>query len=422
MEKVTAIFKEKENRFIFNESSDKSKSLVVGQVQSGKTAFMIEQSIEALSRDYDLAIILGGTNNNLLTQTQKRFKKSFKVGDYHVFDSSDRHYGSVPKDKSVIVCLKGTESLRKLLSLLENSFLGKVIIFDDESDFGGIDVSSDGEGSAIFNLINEIYNYIDNVTFVSVTATPFADILTNNSRFDEAFALVPNKEYTGAKFFEESNIYEIIEVKEKSIEPQLLTDILEDHINRLISFGRGETQMLINSSMKTLSHIDFSVKVRTTLENFKIAINSMNFINIDKAEEIIEELINNIFILNQENTNLNIESKHSIIIGGALVSRGYTFRKLVTTVLLNEPSGKDSADTLLQRARWFGYRKEDQIYNYMKVYISKKTYDSLIECRKLTEIIYELIENKRSTGEIKDILNKTEYKNIKPTNKAWKKN
>jgi hypothetical protein len=47
---------------------------------------------------------------------------------------------------------------------------------------------------------------------------------------------------------------------------------------------------------------------------------------------------------------------YKIFIGGDLLQRGITFKKLVTTYFTRWPKTTGNMDTTLQRARWFGYR------------------------------------------------------------------
>jgi hypothetical protein len=109
---------------------------------------------------------------------------------------------------------------------------------------------------------------------------------------------------------------------------------------------------------------------------------------------------------------------NSIIIGGHLVSRGYTFEKLYTTVMFNEPKEKNAADTLLQRARWFGYRNE--IINDLSVYISEKTLHSFEECLDLQTLFYRMVEQKCDINLIAQHINDSKFEYIVPTRKGKK--
>ncbi len=418
---------------IFDVNKSKEKILLVGQVQSGKTKFMIDQSFEALEGGYDTVIILGGTNNNLLFQTKKRFNSSVFENEYTLFDSSDKRYTRIPEHKSIIVCLKGADALRKLLKIIHNTpFKKKVLVFDDESDFGGIDISRNENPSTISGLLDDLFNSFKQITFVSVTATPFADILsTGQKAFNRSHAIIPNKEYTGSKFFlENKQIYiqderlsELIRIKEILIDHIKRVSDYEKHLKSIPENEKIETQMLINNSLDTSEHIYMAQRIDFILSDMIAKPKKYNF---DYEHKLIaEQLKENLFILNKENNFIDFSNTHSIIIGGVLVSRGYTFDCLLTTLISNSPVSKDSADTLLQRARWFGYRRKNDMYKYMKVYLPNKTYDSIIECDELINEVYKMIENKASIDELRKYVSGIELKYIKPTGKGikkWKEN
>ncbi len=382
-------------------SNSKSKALVVGQVQSGKTRFMIGQTEKALKGDFDAVIILGGTNNELLKQTTDRFKNEFGR-DFNLIETKDTVYSSVPNGKSLILSLKGKRSLEKLEEILFNSIDKKILLFDDESDFGGINISGEEESrSALNKLLNKIFGYIDTGLFISVTATPYADLLSSDSDgFDYAYVLTPPKEYTGIEFFSKhcKNTYVLMNIQKssKQIDNDELMKIILDHVFRIIDSKLSKSQMLMNSSLgKTFHKRDYS-NVKKVIDLIKSS--PLNIIfpdkNIEEVIKILNELKKNIRILNSDkDDDLKYDkNSHSVIIGGSIVSRGVTFDYLLTTLILNEPKEKQSADTLLQRARWFGYR--GSIYKYMKIYTTRDIFNSLEECKELTIETNNLIKKK----------------------------
>jgi hypothetical protein len=73
---------------------------------------------------------------------------------------------------------------------------------------------------------------------------------------------------------------------------------------------------------------------------------------VDSCDKITNK-IKNIFLLNSDNENefQSGKCKFSIIIGGTMISRGFTFKYLNTELILNAPDENIAIDTLLQRAR-----------------------------------------------------------------------
>ncbi len=393
---------------------NKEKVLVVGEVQSGKTKFIISTIESALDNGYDCAVVIGGTNNNLLLQTNKRINDSFGIENVNIINIEQTILKELPKGKSLVTALKYKDSLLKLLQLLKNSENKKIIIFDDESDFGSINVNMDGDRSSLSKILFNIYNEIYSGLFISITATPFAEILSSDSIFiDRSFVIDVNSEYTGSSFFLENELYDVsesIEKYENGISSIAYANYIYDHIDRIIKTkkeGIG-TQLLINNNLKVDKHEEISEKVSIVLEQ-------LYFIEKDPIKKtILNELKENLIVLNRNNDIKYNKTKHSIIIGGSLVSRGYSFDKLLTTIMFNEPKGKLSADTLLQRARWFGYRKE--YFENVKVHVGKRTFEALKEADKLIKDIYKSL-NEKSIINVKDEILEMKFQYIKPTGK-----
>ena len=52
-----------------------------------------------------------------------------------------------------------------------------------------------------------------------------------------------------------------------------------------------------------------------------------------------------------------IRLKNNIYIGGNMLGRGITIKGLAVTFITREAKNDTNADTLEQRARWFGYKR-----------------------------------------------------------------
>ncbi len=76
--------------------------------------------------------------------------------------------------------------------------------------------------------------------------------------------------------------------------------------------------------------------------------------------------------LNYDNQAENPQGLHVIAIGGLQLSRGLVLEGLTTSYMLRNTG---ASDTLLQMARWFGYRKVPSDYEYLcRVYLPESTY------------------------------------------------
>ena len=202
------------------------KGLVVGQVQSGKTANYTGLICKAADAGFGLIIVLAGIHNNLRSQTQIRIDESFLGFDTQhtrAFDQrsiqigvGDPYFGSPivahsltssiekgdftqgaanalglnfnTSEPIVAVIKKNPHVLRRIYQWLgaqanEDSELGPVIrnksllLIDDEADNASINISNDPERqSSINGWITQILNLFGKNAYVGYTATPFANI------------------------------------------------------------------------------------------------------------------------------------------------------------------------------------------------------------------------------------------------------
>jgi hypothetical protein len=186
------------------------RGLVLGYVQSGKTANYSAVISKAIDAGYKFVIVLAGIHNNLRLQTEKRLRaeivnpselkadpvtKMDEDGDFNdkLTSSANRVLGS--KDGFGIAVLKKNSSvLRKFNRWLdeakdeikENT---PVLIIDDESDQASVNTAKDPkkEQTAINGHIRKIIDQFKTVSYVGYTATPFANILIDSNIEDDLF-------------------------------------------------------------------------------------------------------------------------------------------------------------------------------------------------------------------------------------------
>lgn len=216
-----------------DDNSRTVKGLVVGHVQSGKTANMAALMAMAADWHWNMFIVLSGTIENLRKQTQTRlFNDLYRKGNVewkglqHLsplsplsersqdlsFDSNDRFF---------TVCLKNSTRLQNLIKWLQadkNKLSQmKIIVIDDESDQGGINTAklTKKERSRINKLmVNLVEGNRPNgskfetrpmaMNYIGYTATPYANFLNEShpvSLYPRSFirTLQPSNEYFGAK-------------------------------------------------------------------------------------------------------------------------------------------------------------------------------------------------------------------------------
>lgn len=211
--------------------SEKKRGLVVGDVQSGKTANYLGLINMAYDYGYRIVILLAGTTNSLREQTQKRTDsgvigaKSDTIGnaiEYIGVGANTHEYFAVPFtnqtndfkrfvqrnlnvaiadiNKPVVLVVKKVKSvLQSVSERLKSELTEKrldcksILIIDDEADNASVTTSADpSKPTAINKCIRDIYNKFPIASYVGYTATPFANIFINPYDDEEFLDLFPN--------------------------------------------------------------------------------------------------------------------------------------------------------------------------------------------------------------------------------------
>nr|WP_096156917.1 Z1 domain-containing protein [Bacillus sp. FJAT-45066] len=228
-----------------------NRGLVLGYVQSGKTANFTGLINKAFDVGYKLVIVLAGMHNDLRTQTQLRLEKEvvgtidpitnekqgvakIKTGGTQIETwttpqediSTANAIGIKNLDKPILVIVKKHKDvLPNLIELIRTSINMSdinppTLIIDDEADQASVDTSNKNEPSTINKLIRKLLSLFDKKAYVGYTATPFANLLidadANNNNVgidlypkDFAISLPKPKDYCGPdEFFNTSGYME----------------------------------------------------------------------------------------------------------------------------------------------------------------------------------------------------------------------
>ena len=206
------------------------RGMVMGHVQSGKTANYIGVVSKAADAGYRVIIVIAGMQNKLRNQTQRRVDEGF-IG----FSSTSTGGGNLPKrnvigvgrhdsrrqpvafttsfkdfhkaiaqslnlrlenlkEPAVFVIKKNTSTLRNLIDWLRthNAELGTdtitepMLLIDDEADNASINIRHRmDEVSRINGQIRELLNLFGRSCYVGYTATPFANIFIDPDTDDD---------------------------------------------------------------------------------------------------------------------------------------------------------------------------------------------------------------------------------------------
>jgi hypothetical protein len=242
------------------------RGMVVGEVQSGKTANYTGLICKSVDAGYKLIIVLAGMTNDLRSQTQSRLDAEFlgfesevgkahstgsrigvgkidatgkliahpltysaKDGDFRANKSANLQLGGSP---ILLVVKKNTSVLGRILTWVQNQ--GKVhpesgkkiideiplLLLDDEADNASVNTKTvDEDPTAINRAIRQILNSFQQSSYVGYTATPFANIF-----------ILPDEEKKseyGADLFPKGFIY-YISTPSNYVGPAQLFGLMED--------------------------------------------------------------------------------------------------------------------------------------------------------------------------------------------------
>jgi len=174
-----------------------TRGLVVGYVQSGKTANFTATIAKAADAGYRMFIVLSGVHNSLRRQTQLRLDEQLTdlspldwmplTDELHDFGNPVRALPLVAGElKLIAVVKKNVSRLSKLRTWLEQAHLQggldrcPVLIIDDEADQASPNSHRDPELDRT-RVNEEIVGLLalPRVAYVGYTATPFANVLAN---------------------------------------------------------------------------------------------------------------------------------------------------------------------------------------------------------------------------------------------------
>lgn len=268
-----------------NDTLDKPRlrrGLIIGDVQSGKTATYTGLICKAADAGYKVVILLTGITENLRRQTQERIdegiigitlKKEGKIEKYprvgvgldnkqikatSVTSTLNDFVGNCNKitmslaNNSLVlfVIKKNVSVLQRLYNWLREQNIDPVkgyvdvpmLLIDDEADNASVNTRKDETDPTRTNkLIRQICNLFMNSTYVGFTATPFANVFIDPDSVDAMqhadlfpehfiYTLEAPSNYVGADkiFYPEGDFYHNLRYITDIIEPDYASEEYKD--------------------------------------------------------------------------------------------------------------------------------------------------------------------------------------------------
>ncbi|AHI52762.1 Z1 domain-containing protein [Spiroplasma culicicola] len=412
---------------VFNDELKRSSILLAGEVQSGKTNNMLFITAALIGLGFNKIIYFTGTKNNLNKQNIKRFKDFFKDAEFKDFSNAKSLFNNSNKVEIFYGIKQNLGNINSLLNDMDISQYENwnVLIIDDECDEASSEKTKENR-TVNANILKLYETNFKKVVYLPVTATPYANLtsFTDGLAPNYVIPLVSSTSYCGLKVFSDNDLYKIIDksivdkIYARNFDVQTEEIFMKYIIDFLIECYRDEKnyQFLINITVNTTPIKDYDKYIRKIISKLKVKNKAFynNFIGNDEYisfKQWLDKLEVKMII---EGFEYIRTTNPEIIIGGNLLSRGITFDDLIYEIMLNHSeSGIFSSDTLLQRARWFGYRLR-YIYK-MRIYTSNIGYNFYNNIYEIDTRIRSLYENDYSNSKdkimrIKDIFKEYSYK------------
>ena len=429
-------------------------SLLVGDVQSGKTSHMF--GIMSAAADEGFAIFILLTTDNILLQQQTLSRAKKDLTDYFVCGEDDylKFVENNLRKPSVIVLKKNSSILRQWKNNLASTKFctgNPLFIVDDEADAASPNtLVNKNKHSTINKRLTEIKNTSSSSIYLQVTATPQVLLLQSMQSGWKPYFIYyfkPGPGYIGGNFFFPPEVPKQVILTDNDEGKELLCDdefpenglktALISHLivsAYIFNMGGDVCNFLVHPSVRTSEHWKFAEKIgeylneilltceeTNTVETFQSVYDSLKETKTDLSDfDILYSLIIStlqadgigVLILNSVTSfeeNTGYDRGVNIIIGGNSLGRGVTIPKL-QTIYYCRVAKRPQADTMWQHARMFGYDRDPDL---MRVYMPPKLFKLFSDINRTNNNIINQIESFKNINDIKIVY----PNNIRPTRK-----
>ena len=422
--------------------TDHVVSLLVGDVQSGKTSHMFGLMCAAADESFMNFVLL--TTDNVLLQQQTYQRAQRDLCDFCVCDENDylKFVQNNLRKPAVIILKKNSSVLRRW----KNNFASTnfcagnpLFIVDDEADAASLNTQvNKNKQSTINKNLDEIKKTTSSSIYMEDTGTPQSNLLqTAKSGWKPYFIYYfkPGNGYMGGNFFfppeppkhiiftdndEADELLNDDEFPENGLKTALVMHLITS--SHIMLSGGKVCNFLIHPSVKTSQHSCFANKIGNylneishshdepeTREAFERVYGALKETKADilpfeqiydyiaeqlQADRIAILMLNSIVSYDE---NTKYETGINIIVGGNSLGRGVTFPQL-QTIYYCRVAKSPQADTMWQHARMFGYDRDPDL---MRVFMPPKLFKLFSDINRTNNSIIKQIENANNGSDIK---------------------
>jgi hypothetical protein len=392
---------------------DQTNGLIYGLVQSGKTGVLTVTGAMGADEGYRTLIVLTSDIDPLYKQTRDRIQEAFPGMD--IIDKADLRdpdsfLQRIKRSTCAIVVTKNGSILR---ALIENLKAGNVrglacLIIDDEADQASLNTrarKNDGTQSKINQQIEELRKFFHKNTYLQVTATPGALFLQGGKHaFRPKFTVLshPGKDYVGGDDFFVRGVNDLVREFPLSDlttlsgggQPTPGTQMPSSLLAALDTFMIGATHkrelnpdqkcaFLCHVSTRTSDHnhivdllrkykVDLGAGLRAgntkLIARLRVAFDDLSGTHPQLAKANFENILARIAFLatgiqvklvnGETDEDVALHAPYNLFVGGNKLGRGVTIKNLLVSYYGRHPR-TPQADTVLQHARMYGYRRKD---------------------------------------------------------------
>ena len=424
---------------------EETNGLVYGLVQSGKTGVLTVTGAMGADEGYRTIIVLTSDNDALYDQTLGRVQEAFPGIDILGKPDLKDIDAFLDRIKGGTCAIVTTKNVGWLTTIIQNFKKGNLkglssLIIDDEADQASMNTKAhrgDGSISPTNECISELRHFFDKNTYLQVTATPQALFLqAPGHSFRPKFTVLshPGDNYVGGKdfFSDGSTLVREFDLNDISIlapgpQPTPSLDIPRSLLRALDTFMVGATfkrlkepdqncAFLCHVSTRTDDHKhivdllrrykttlagDLKAKTASTMARVKVAyddlatthegIKNASFDKLLEAIQFYSPGITVKLVNGQTDEDVAVRSPYNLFVGGNKLGRGVTIKNLLVSYYGRHPK-KPQADTVLQHARMYGYRRKD--IGMLRLFVPPQLHAVFKAINKMEQSLRDLIQKK----------------------------
>ena len=428
--------------------------LALGKVQSGKTLSYTSLIALAIDNGYRVTVVLAGTKNPLLEQNYTRLYNDLEAGRPNLTPFRN----PIPQDAEVvrsvlhgdghalIVVLKNRKRLEDARRVLATPELrgSPTLIIDDEGDEASLNTQfRSGRWSAIYKSILRLRDTLQVHAYVAYTATPQANLLIagiDGLSPDFGVLVEPGHGYCGgATFFgldrdryvrpvplaeaEDGQIWGV----PNGLRQATATFLVGGAIRHLRESNEWHSMLIHNSNLRA-DHERLQTAIRNLIGLWRESLSlpdddpakrelmSLMWVAYEDLcstvqdpptwEKVREQLRDETWLvevwmvnslpLGRDPIGTPFRLKNNILVGGNMLGRGVTIEGLAVTYITRRAKNETNADTMEQRARWFGYKSG--YLDVCRIFVTGQLRDDYTELLRHEDDFWEALRRNQRQG------------------------